>query len=256
MSWEVNQAVLCAQIVIVAKQQESILVSSTAIHHILPNIFAAHKLLAFWLVHGTYYCSGRCTKARSDIADTEALVNPQLTGGCSEVAACLAGSGWAHTVSWELASCGQHGGSLLHTWAQGILRKGLSGCNLAMEISLLVIKADEWERKSWRASNSYNPFQSLLASYSQIAAAKIWLTNFRVWQSRGSHGLLWQESDKVFRRNQEFLDIHNNEHLLFHTNKQEIPLSVRKQRCSYTFKFESVVWHTAASLKHYFSPVL
>lgn len=29
------------------------------------------------------YCSHRCTKAGSDIVGREALVNPQLTGGCS-----------------------------------------------------------------------------------------------------------------------------------------------------------------------------
>lgn len=61
----------------------------------------------------------------------------------------------------------------LHAWAQGILRKGLRFCSLAAESPLLVIKADEWERKSWRASNLQKLFQSLLASYSQIAAAKI-----------------------------------------------------------------------------------
>lgn len=61
---------------------------------------------------------------------------------------------------------------------------------------------------------------------------------FRAWQSRGSHSLLWQDSDKVLERSQGFLNIHNNEHLLFCTNKQEIPLSLRNQRCSPIFSFE------------------
>lgn len=132
---------------------------------------------------------------------------------------------WALTVSTLLARSWVHVVSMvaawLHAWAQGISRKGLRFCSLAAESPLLVIKADEWERKSWRASNLQKLFQSLLASYSQIAAAKIWLKtaakNFRAWQSRGSHSLLWQESDKVFKRSQEFLNIHNNEHLLFQT---------------------------------------
>lgn len=168
-------------------------VSSAAILCISPNIFADHKLLGSWLICGTYYCSHRCTKARSDIVGREALVNPQLTGGCSTPpkkwqhvwlgqaepgaakaepagvelplsAHCWLGS-WVHVVSMVAV--------WLHAWAQGILRKGLCFCSLAVESPLLVIKADEYERKSCSASNSHNPFQSLLASYSQIAAAKI-----------------------------------------------------------------------------------
>lgn len=45
MSREVKQAVLYAQIVIAAKQQESILVSSATIYHISPNIL---QLTSCW----------------------------------------------------------------------------------------------------------------------------------------------------------------------------------------------------------------
>lgn len=80
------------------------------------------------------------TKAGSHIADSEALVSPRLTGGWSTPPGGQAEPGagarsWARTVGTPAA--------WLRVWAQGIWKKGLCFCSLAVESPLLVVKGDE-----------------------------------------------------------------------------------------------------------------
>lgn len=132
-------------------------VSSAAILCISPNIFADHKLLGSWLICGTYYCSHRCTKAGSDIVGREALVNPQLTGGCSTppekwqhvwLGQAEPGAAKAEPAGVELtqsAHCWLGAGFMWSAWWQ-------SGCMLGLRGSwekACVFAAWQWKVLCW-----------------------------------------------------------------------------------------------------------